>query len=231
MNFNIDEIHRRIIGDINHHVLGKKTDSYDVLVFANLQAALESAKYFNLKMHKSRNYESDLDLLSHAMEIRPQDGLILEFGVASGRTINHISSLTNDIVYGFDVFTGLPEDWRTGFGEGSFRRADLPKVNENVRLIAGLFEDTLDDFLKDKRIKASLIHIDCDLYSGTKTILTKLDSLITSGTVIVFDEYFNYPGWEHHEFKAFSEYVAFKGVNYRYDSLVSKHQQVCVVIG
>ena len=29
--------------------------------------------------------------------------------------------------------------------------------------------------------------------------------------MIVFDEYFNYPGWRGHEFKAFQEFVAETG--------------------
>ena len=41
--------------------------------------------------------------------------LWLEFGVASGRTINYISTFTNDTVYGFDSFEGLPEKWRKLF--------------------------------------------------------------------------------------------------------------------
>ena len=35
--------------------------------------------------------------------------LWLEFGVASGNTINYISKFTNDKVYGFDSLEGLPE--------------------------------------------------------------------------------------------------------------------------
>jgi hypothetical protein len=34
--------------------------------------------------------------------------LWLEFGVHSGYTINYISKFTNDKVYGFDSFEGLP---------------------------------------------------------------------------------------------------------------------------
>jgi hypothetical protein len=40
--------------------------------------------------------------------------LWFEFGVASGNTINYISTFTNDKVYGFDSFEGLPEKWRDG---------------------------------------------------------------------------------------------------------------------
>jgi hypothetical protein len=41
--------------------------------------------------------------------------LWLEFGVATGTTINYISRFTNDKVYGFDSFEGLPENWREGY--------------------------------------------------------------------------------------------------------------------
>lgn len=106
----------------------------------------------------------------------------------------------------------------------------MPKVNSNVELVEGLFENTLDIFLENHNEPISLLHIDCDLYGGTKTIFDKLGNWIKLGTVIVFDEYFNYPGWQHHEFRAFQEFVKTKKVKYRYDSFVSRHQQVCVVI-
>lgn len=53
--------------------------------------------------------------------------LWLEFGVASGKTINYISKFTKDKVYGFDSFEGLPEKWRDGFDKGAFNRnGNLP---------------------------------------------------------------------------------------------------------
>jgi len=36
------------------------------------------------------------------------------------------------------------------------------------------------------------------------------------GTVIVFDEYFNYPAWKLHEFKAFQEFIEASGRRYKY---------------
>ena len=70
--------------------------------------------------------------------------LWLEFGVASGNTINYISKFTNEKVYGFDSFEGLPEKWRDGFDKGAFNRGGyLPKVNDNVELIKGWFNETL----------------------------------------------------------------------------------------
>jgi len=230
MDINQQEFYSALINGVNFHVLGKKTDTYDILAIAQMYASFESAKYYIDNMNRAANFESDLELLTHALSLKKFDGQILEFGVFSGRTINHISSLANQTIYGFDVFSGLPEKWWTGHEKGAFARNNLPAVNSNVELVVGLFEDTLDTFLESHREPIALLHIDCDLYSSTKFIFRKLHDLITSGTVIVFDEYFNYPGWVHHEFKAFQEFVAYKGVKYRYDAFVSKHQQVCVVI-
>ncbi|SIN50927.1 Bacteriophage protein [Mycobacteroides abscessus subsp. bolletii] len=44
-------------------------------------------------------------------------------------------------VIGFDSFTGLPEDWREGFPEGSF--AHKPPAINNTRLVIGRYADTL----------------------------------------------------------------------------------------
>lgn len=165
------------------------------------------------------------------MTLKSDDGFILEFGVASGRTINHLASLTTKTVYGFDVFTGLPETWRTGFEKGAFARSNLPEVASNVELVVGLFDQGIDVFLaKNAPNFISLLHVDCDLYAGTKTIFEKLGHLLRTGSIIVFDEYFNYPGWQQHEFKAFKEFIKSSGLNYRYEAFVSKHQQVCVSI-
>jgi len=230
MDSNFDALYARLLAGIYTHVLGKTTDSYDILNMANIQAAIGSAQYYNAHMLKAENFDNDLALLTHAVGIRPVHGQILEFGVASGRTINHISSLVTEQVYGFDVFTGLPETWRTGFAKGAFKTDTLPSVNSNVSLVAGLFEDTLDEFLRAHTDVISLLHIDCDLYSATSTVFAKLGHLCVPGTVIVFDEYFNYPGWQQHEFQAFQEFVERQKIRYRYDSFVSRHQQVCVVL-
>jgi hypothetical protein len=64
------------------------------------------------------------------------DTLWLEFGVASGNTINYISRFTQDTVYGFDSFEGLPEKWRDGFDKGAFdRNGNMPAVNSTFRTL------------------------------------------------------------------------------------------------
>jgi hypothetical protein len=61
-------------------------------------------------------------------------------------------------------------------------------------------------------------------------VLEGLAAHIVSGTVILFDEYLNYPGWQEHEFKAFAEYVERHAVRYRYVGFASSGSSVAVQI-
>jgi hypothetical protein len=145
------------------------------------------------------------------------DTLWLEFGVASGRTINYISQFTKDKVYGFDSFEGLPETWRDGFEKGAFsRNGELPQVNSNVELIKGWFSETLPDFIKAHNKKVSFLHLDADLYSSTKYVLNTLKDYIDKDCIVVFDELVNYPGFDGDtgELKAFYEFITENKVLY-----------------
>ena len=140
----------------------------------------------------------------------------MEFGVATGRSINTIASFTPNgtKVYGFDTFEGLPEDW-AGHNAvlGTFKQTRLPKVLNNVVLIKGLFENTLPRFREQMPDNISFCHIDCDLYSSTKTILETVGDKLTTGSYVLFDEYFNYPAWRQHEWKAWQEFCESNKVN------------------
>ena len=112
-------------------------------------------------------FENDLELLTHAVTIAKRDGLFLEFGVATGRTIAHLAEICPDTVYGFDFSRDFLENWRTGFRAGRFSK-DTPQVPENVYLVKGLFSETLPGFVRDHSRPISFLHIDCDLYSSDK---------------------------------------------------------------
>ena len=145
--------------------------------------------------------------------------LWLEFGVASGKTINYISSFTKNKVYGFDSFEGLPEKWRDGFEKGAFDQGgNLPRVNDNVVLLKGWFNATLPNFINKQNKKVSFIHIDCDLYSSTKYILDTLKDYIDTNCIIVFDELVNYPGFDGDtgELKALYEFIIENNVDYEW---------------
>ena len=144
-------------------------------------------------------------------------GLLLEFGVYKGNSVNFISEYhPMRLVYGFDSFEGLPEKW-TRDPRGTYSLGGgLPRVRSNVRLIKGWFEETLPKFVKDHAEPCAFIHIDCDLYSSTKTVLNHLGEKMIPGTIIVFDDYFNYPGWQQHEYLAFKEFTEEHQIRFEY---------------
>lgn len=231
-----DEPNRDYLRTIERAVdaaLGRTRYGYDVFKMSKLRATVDSAEYYNAHMSKAPNYSARVRLLDAAVKmISIDDGLVLEFGVASGRTINRIAdALPNRTIHGFDGFTGLPETWTAKFNEGHFAQ-EIPAVRSNVQLHVGLFNRTLPGFTAaaDPTKPLSFLHIDCDLYSSTKTVFTHLGERIVPGTVILFDEYFNYPGWRQHEYLAFQELVAERGLTYDYRGIVGSHYQVAVVI-
>jgi hypothetical protein len=158
------------------------------------------------------------------------EGLWLEFGVCSGNTINIISSQTENKVYGFDSFQGLPEDWGNHQPKGTYSTGgNLPIVNHNVELVVGLFQDTLDDFLKNHTESVAYLHLDADLYSSTKYVLDKLENRIVTGTVISFDEIYNYPEYMDHEIKAWLEFCDRTKIKYEWITRTAHEQATCII--
>ena len=89
-------------------------------------------------------------------------------------------------------------------------------MKKNIVVHKGWFDETLPKWVKEDSENIAFLHIDCDLYSSTKAILTKLNYRIVEGTIILFDEYFNYPFWQHHEYKAYQEFAVQNNVKYEY---------------
>ena len=147
-----------------------------------------------------------------------QEGLILEFGVHMGKSINILAKKMNGKkLYGFDSFEGIPEAWvehdKNGnplgeiYGKNAMSlNGCMPKVEDNVTLIKGWFNETLDNFLKENKEPIKFIHIDCDIYSSTVDIFNSCKEQIVDGTIIIFDELFQ--GKDiYNEFKAFYEFI------------------------
>lgn len=160
---------------------------------------------------KEISYKDRRQHLTYAFNQNSINGYILEFGVYKGGTINHLATLTSDIIHGFDSFKGLPEPWvwsktRT-LPPSRFKVKALPKVSSNVQLYPGWFEDTIPVWKSKNKDNIKFLHIDSDLYSSCKTILTELNDQIVFGTIIVFDELFGYACWKDGEYKALIEWM------------------------
>lgn len=157
--------------------------------------------------------------LSKFKHVNPEDSLILEFGVWKGYSLRYFANKAlNCELYGFDSFQGLSENWTgTNMLEGHFNlNGDLPEVPSNVTLVPGWFENTLPGFLNANLRSVAILHMDCDTYTPTSYVLMTLKDRLTKGTIIIFDEFFGYPNWRNHEYKAWVEFSALNKLKYKY---------------
>ena len=183
-------------------------DAADIQRQLQRDAMRDSARYVleNAELHKV--FDTREALLDHCLGLIAADGMILEFGVYRGHTIRRIAERFPDRqVFGFDSFEGLPEPWIFN-RKGIFSDVDgaLPEVPDNAVLIKGLFQETSPDFLAKHPGPVALLHVDSDIYSSCKYVLETYGDRIRPGTVIVFDDFYNYPGWRDGEFRAFYEW-------------------------
>jgi len=196
------------------------------------RALATTVDYVERHMRHVDSVGSKNELLTRAFKRADISGdrIICEFGVFTGGSINHVSKMTDKTVFGFDSFEGLPERWRDGCDRGMFAVPQLPKVRKNVTLVKGLFHDTIPVFLSQQKGAVGFLHIDSDLYSSAKTVFDLLGERLRPGTVIVFDDYFNYPAWEDGEFKAFMEFLERSKLACDFIGYHRNAQQVAVIL-
>ena len=115
----------------------------------------------------------------------------------------------NDI-YLFDSFQGLPpkldpRDDNPEWGHNVFAHGEqeirelLLKHNVdlnkgNVHFIKGYYQETLTPELRKKIKKPSIITIDVDYYSSTKTVLEWLRPILSDGVLFYFDDIWSFHG-------------------------------------
>lgn len=202
----------------------------DLYTAEDQQATRTSAAFLRREMGTAVAHFGKQDTLLAAVKAAPPEGMALEFGVATGSTLRLIAEhVPAGTAFGFDSFEGLPEHWRSGFPAGAFAMDALPEV-PGAELVVGWFDESLPRFLAEHPGPVSFLHVDADLYSSTVTVLTELESRLQVGTVVLFDEYFNYPGWEQHEHRAWTEFVDRTGTTFSYLGFTADDEQVAVRI-
>jgi hypothetical protein len=216
--------------------IGNVCDFVDLGVFHPLRemerrALAETANYIQANMSEAVGYYSGKRVIEHALRLVQPTGHLIEFGVYKGGSINLIARhQPQRTVHGFDSFQGLPEDWGGWSApKGTFSlEGRPPRVRSNVRLHVGLFDKTLPEWLSRNPGPIALANIDCDLYSSAKTVIDLIAPRIEAGTILIFDEYFNFPFWQEREFKAFQDLVRRTKLRYRY--VAYARTQACVVV-
>ena len=141
-------------------------------------------------------------------------GDYLEFGCAAGASLIHIYQQAAPRMpwmrfFAFDSFQGLPKpegiDADGEAREGLFA-CDEPTFIANLRqagvdltrvvTVPGWYRNTLtNDVKRSRELRlASIVYIDCDLYSSALEALTFVSDLVETGTVLIFDEWFTAKG-------------------------------------
>lgn len=219
---------RRLVESVGRRLFDIYCDPVQAM---RLDALGETVAYIKANARDALCLRTRDKLFDYALSRASGDGLVLEFGVHRGASLTYIARrLAPRPVYGFDSFRGNPEDW-SGWDapRGVFdRQGRRPKVPPNAHLVSGWFDDSLRAWLRDHHGEIAFVHVDCDLYSSTRCVFDHLGERIGRGTIIVFDEYFNYVNWQRHEYRAFQEFIAARGLEYRY--LAYSTRQVAVEI-
>lgn len=203
----------------------------DYARMAKMVSVIDAARFLEEHFASAQNLGGRENLLRHACCSVAMDGDVLEFGVMGGQTLAILCDEFKDrTVHGFDSFKGLPEDWTHDSPSGTYStEGKLPThLPSNAKLHIGLFEDTLPKYLASTDAPVALLHIDSDLYSSAHTALFGLAPRLRAGSMIVFDEFLNYPGWRQHEYRAFIEFVDAFDVEFRYFSFASSYLSVAV---
>ena len=176
-------------------------------------------------LHFNKWYFFD-EIIKKSITSRP----FYEFGVWRASSFNYLVKIFKK-GYGFDTFTGLPEDWHVGNQvekKGSYSGDGIVPTIKGGEFIVGKFEDTLPVFFSKSRPMASVINFDADLYSSTICALNFSKSVIDSDTILIFDELLMNESWEHDEFKALNDFCSVNKFSYEVIAISFFTKQVAV---
>lgn len=202
---------RRIAGQVTSNVLQREADVR--------QVRLVPEQTFKAALHRS------IDLLERNGGLQ---GDYLEFGVYNGTSLScayevlQQRSYASTRLFGFDSFRGLPWSalaerhrvWVPGQYRCSLpvtrRLLDERGVDWNrVALIKGWFDETLTPATADTYgiRRASIVMIDCDIYSSAIKALTFTGPLMADESIIIFDDWYSVAKAHFGEQQAFSEFL------------------------
>jgi hypothetical protein len=182
--------------------------------------------------HSSLNKQYELSKIRLA-----PSGAFYEFGTGGGKNLvkfllslkifckkNNLN-ISDYRIFLFDTFEGMPktnlvEDKQVGWAEGeiAFSIEKLKQIvtdaginldDYNIRFIKGNFSNSLTPELRNelKQYPPSIVDIDVDYYSSTKTVLDWLTPICNSGVLFYFDDYWAFHGNpEYGQIKAINEF-------------------------
>jgi len=158
-------------------------------------------------------------------------GHIVECGVFKGASLIRFCTFREIMespysrkIIGFDAFGKFPDQdnindqtfakrFEDDAGEGisidELNKVFSYKGFENYELVKGNIVDTIPEYISNHpELKIALLHIDCDVYSPSVTILNYLFDKVVNNGLVVFDDFGTVAG----ETKAIDEYFSGKDV-------------------
>jgi len=182
---------------------------------------IKNASYY--RKSTARAYKKDRFYLHETIRQQhsPNDEKILyiEFGVHCGDILKDWVSHNDNsdsTFWGFDTFTGIPEDLGS-VKAGSFSTEGMiPNLNDGrVVFQIGLVQNTLPKLLESiNKSKRLILHFDFDLYNATLFSMLYLQPYFKKGDIFIFDEFFSISK-NHHEFRAFKDFLSLFKLEYK----------------
>ena len=173
--------------------------------------------YFYLSCESSR-IEKILTQYSIFSKSLKTPGVIIECGVFKGASFaryamfRKIHKMEDKLLIGFDAFGFFPEtsyeddkqlrdefieiDGKEGISVEQLNTVLVHKsCSINTQLIKGDICETVPSYVEDNpKLKISFINLDVDIYEPSKSVLENLYPLLSTGGVIVLDNYTEFPG-------------------------------------
>ncbi len=182
---------------------------------------------FQLK-NTPKLFFNKFNLFDYVIENSISNRPFYEFGVWKGVSFKYIlKSIKKG--FGFDTFSGLPENWYNEKIGTYSSNGIIPKM-KGGNFIEGSFKDSLPKYFSKKRPLASIINFDADLYSSTLCALENCKKIIDDSTILIFDEFLMSDKWEEDEFKALNEFCVNNNLSYKVIAVSLFSKQVAVKI-
>ncbi len=219
------------------HIIFKHFESFmlNLLYLSKLSAWINNHKelpfndFYNSKVNYPDRFNLHNFVIDNFIDDEPID--YLEFGVAEGTAIKWwVEKIKNgeSRFFGFDVFTGLPEDFGVMKKKHYDTKGKTPEINDQrVQFVSGLFQQSLPPFLETyKSQNKKVIHMDADLYSSTLFVLSNFYPFLNKGDILIFDEF----GVPTHEFKAYTDFTSSYDIKLRVLGAVNNYLQVAFLV-
>ena len=164
--------------------------------------------YYEFGVYRGQTLISFYKTIQSIAKKRIETGNII--GVQDN-TLQKREKILNGMSYhAFDSFEGLPDltlndELSEDFSKGQYtssveelmHMAEKYKIPKDIiKIHPGWFNITCNESYakKNNLPKASIIWLDCDLYSSAKDALNIFDTIVQDGTIIVIDDWFNFKG-------------------------------------